>query len=147
MTHDVFEAALALDRRTIVLQAYVEGDPVPWARAGRSARGKAYTPKRQAAWAEQVGWAIRQAYHGDPLPADVELGAWLTFRRQTRRHADLDNLCKSVFDAGQGIAWANDAAFTLLYAVQLVEPDAPGLELIVYRRELEVATLEPTVGL
>ena len=136
---------LTIERRAIVCELEVDGDPVPWARAGRSARGRAYTPARQRDWAEHVGWAIRQAYTGPPL--EVELGVWLTFRRQTRRHADVDNLCKAVLDAGTGIAWADDAAITLLLARVLVDPDAPGLELVVYRRQLEVDTLEAPAGL
>ena len=53
---------LTIDRRSLVLELEVDGDPVPWARAGRSARGRAYTPRRQADWAEHVGWAMREAY-------------------------------------------------------------------------------------
>jgi Holliday junction resolvase RusA-like endonuclease len=127
---------LSVSRAQLLVRLAVDGDPVPWSRAGQGRLGQHYTPKRYGAWRDQVSWGMRQAYHGKPtLEA---LGVWAVFRRKTRRHVDLDNLCKAVLDAGTGIVWGDDAYVTLLLGRLIVEPDRPGLELIVYRREVDL---------
>jgi Holliday junction resolvase RusA-like endonuclease len=108
------------------------GEPVPWARAGRGARGQTYTPRRYAEHLEALGWAMRQAYDGPVITAG-ELGLHARFYRSSRRNVDLDNLAKAVLDAGTGIVWTDDRLLSRLVLERMVDPERPRTELVVYR--------------
>ncbi len=110
----------------------LEGEPVPWARAGRGARGQTYTPRRYAAHLEARGWAMRQAYDGPVIEAG-ELGLHARFYRSTRHNVDLDNLAKAVLDAGSGIVWSDDRLLSRLVLERMVDRERPRTELVIYR--------------
>lgn len=69
----------------------------------RVANGRAYTPESTKQWEERVGWEFISV-HGRPRiggPVKVHI-----FFHQSL--ADIDNLCKAVLDALNGIAYEDD---------------------------------------
>lgn len=91
----------------------VPGDPVPKARArvvqGDDGRFRGVTPARTRAYEESVGWALREAYAGNPLSGPLRVTvAVFERKRAPQHHGDLDNYLKAVLDALNGIAWDDD---------------------------------------
>ena len=110
----------------------VPGDPVPWERTGGSGKRR-YKPKRTRKYQEQVGWYVRFAWKGDPIPKDVPLALTLRFfLKHLRLDADdWDNLGKSVSDAMEGIAFTNDGQFVDTYVSKRLDRDNPRVEILV----------------
>ena len=105
-----------------LVRLVIEGEPVPKARP-RVFKGHAVTPERTAAAEARVAWAMRQAYRGEPFtgPLVVEL----RFFRAARRRADLDNFCKLVLDAGNGVLWVDDSQIQELRLSQVGDHEHP----------------------
>lgn len=81
----------------------IEGAAIAKARP-RVGRNITYTPQRTHDWEEWVG-ACWLAEHGQTLlagPLDVSI----VFHGKGR--GDIDNLCKSVLDGLNGVAWQDD---------------------------------------
>ncbi len=78
----------------------VSGNPIP-KQSFRKGKNN-YTPERITDWQEIVGWKAKEAM----IDRDIfegDLKVQLYFLRKDKRRADLDNLCKSVLDACNGI--------------------------------------------
>jgi len=99
----------------------VRGQPVPKARP-RVTRHGVYTPKKTADWEALVGWRYKEA-GGELLNGTVALA--VTFYRETRVKADLDNLVKAVGDSLNGIAYGDDNQVRHLEARVLYGCDEP----------------------
>lgn len=99
----------------------VPGDPVPKARP-RIGAGGGRTTDRTRAQEELFGWAFKRAIR---RPFDGQLSLVVRFHTATRRRVDADNLAKLVMDAGNGIAWHDDAQIRqVLAVVRLAAPVA-----------------------
>lgn len=95
----------------------------------KTREARTYTPKRTRDFEDRLGWLLRRAYRGSP--ATFPLIAQVEFYATDRRRRDLDNLAKSVFDAGNGIVWVDDSQIqTTVGHRQRVDAD-PGIRLIV----------------
>ena len=101
----------------------IPGDPVGKARPRFS--GHAYTPDKTKAYEDRVRWAYRAA-HGPTFDGPVKLRIVARYRipksapKKTReamdagriaptKRPDLDNVCKIIMDALNGMAYADDA--------------------------------------
>lgn len=104
------------------MQFVVDGEPVPKSRP-RFANGRAYTPKRTKDFEQKV----REAYTGEMYPTDIPLmvliTAYLAIPKSARakvsegmikgvirplKRPDADNIAKSITDALNGVAYADD---------------------------------------
>lgn len=87
---------------------FIEGKPVAKQRP-RVTREGTYTPKATRDWEDYVGFT----YTGPHFDGPVQVV--LLFLLPDHRPRDLDNLCKSVLDGLNGIAWDDDKQVTLLH--------------------------------
>ena len=125
----------------------IDGLPVPKGRPKFSSRGgfaRVYTPKKTADYEAQVKAAAEQAMMREPLETPVSVylyfrlpipqsysktareGCLSGFKRHTKR-PDLDNLAKSVLDALNEVAWADDSQIVSLHVTK-VYASAPGVD-------------------
>lgn len=102
----------------------VLGRCVPKARA-RVGAHRAFTPERVKGWESSVGWACRLAMRdAEPFTGDIAVA--LTFTVGASQPGDLDNFCKSILDALNGVAYTDDSQVTRLSA-ELVRGDRLGV--------------------
>ena len=104
----------------------VPGTPVPKARARTVTQGgrtHSYTPERTREWEEAVQWIAAQ--HRPPSPLRGPLAVAMTFylpkpKRGKREYPsvrpDIDNYCKAVMDALNGMVWQDDGQIVQLEA-------------------------------
>jgi Holliday junction resolvase RusA-like endonuclease len=111
----------------------VPGDPVAWARARRNGN-RYFTPAKQGSAAETIGWLCREAMgNAKPLEGPVELTVVASYPRPKSTpkdtfwkcsRPDVDNICKLVADALNGIAFLDDGQVSALHALkQWGEPE------------------------
>ena len=124
----------------------VPGRPVPKARP-RVVNGHAYTPRETAAYEAAVRGCYKACAKGAPpltVPCAVEMVFRFPIPSSARRKtmpdkikagdpyphkADVDNLCKAILDALNGIAFADDALVVRLTARK--EYGEPGAEVTI----------------
>lgn len=112
----------------------VYGAPVGKARARTVFNGghaHSYTPAKTANFERQVAWACKNACKGAQMPENAPLRLDAVFympipksvgkrlRERLRWHTkkpDLDNLCKSLIDGANGIAYRDDNQIAALRA-------------------------------
>ena len=92
-------------KRTITLT--FDGDPIPAPRP-RFGQGRTYMPSRYTAYKLALAWAFK-AKMGRRKPMRGSIILVLDFYRKTRGKVDLDNLAKTVMDAGNGVVWEDDS--------------------------------------
>lgn len=117
-------------RRELILEISVPGEPVPWQRAGR-AGGKSFTPAKVLNHERIVGLLALAAGVREPteLPVIVDVD----FFMGNKRRCDLDNLVKTIGDAGNGVVWRDDSQVIGLFATKLVDKERPRTELRVWK--------------
>jgi len=101
----------------------IPGDPVGKGRPRFSRSGHARTPKKTKEWEARAAWIARIAWSGEPLVGPVQVVVDVVHKRpQTlmrkkfadgrlvngSSRQDIDNVCKAVLDAVQGICYHND---------------------------------------
>ncbi len=102
------------------LIAIVPGDPVPKERP-RVVNGYSYTPQRTVDAEEEVASHLRELglFSGNVAVICV-------FVRSTRRRVDVDNLLKTVLDAGnRAKIWDDDSQVTSLQGIIEYDPEHP----------------------
>lgn len=104
----LIEAVFGAIEERIVLAATIDGDPGTKARP-RFDGTRTYTPRRTRDAEEAIGWAIKAAAPGLMPCTNYELGVAVVFETKTRQRRDIDNVVKLLFDACNGIVWADDA--------------------------------------
>ncbi len=135
----------------MVIKFTVYGDPVPKARA-RTVRTKAgfpvtYTPKKTASWEEKI-YHTALAHRPEKL-LDGPLVVEATFYRVKPKSKgkkvhfpdtkpDLDNLCKSVTDALEGVIYTNDSRIVDKILHKRFG-DPPRVEIVISQPESEVS--------
>lgn len=85
----------------------VPGDPVSKARPRVTRHGNTYTPKSTRDAEERVRAAYLQLHERTSFSGRVKVT--LLFRRYERHGRDADNLIKTVLDALNGVAYADDS--------------------------------------
>lgn len=108
-------------------------EPLPWPRTRTSKAGRHYLSRTYLAYRDLVATHLGAAHRGEleAGPLRVVLG----FYRSSRRKADVDNLAKSVLDAGNGTVWEDDSQILELVAEIRHRAKAPAIEILVYRLE------------
>lgn len=105
----------------------VPGQPVPFKRTRGSGKRR-FNDAKYTAYKDAVGYAANVACAGfKPIGGDCHME--LTFRRKNKRRVDIDNLCKSIMDALQGIVYEDDKQVTGLAATVEYQCDEPGVDI------------------
>ncbi len=119
----------------LVIKLTIDGEPVskqrPRMSIGRG--GHVYTPKTTRQAEDVIGWSIRMAYRMLVPEPDGAFAVYLHFFTKNRQRRDLDNMCKLVFDACNGIVWRDDAQVEALTARVTRQDPKPRTELEIYR--------------
>lgn len=117
----------------------LQGDPVPAARA-RVTRFGTYTPLSYRKYKTALAEALRQAFkpmdassfYYDLKPEDRRFGVRASFYRSTFQRTDVDNLLKSVMDAGTAILWPDDSQIGEVFGKVCRGSAQPRIEVLVY---------------
>ena len=104
-----------------------DGDPVPAPRP-RFAQGGTYMPARYTAYKLALAWAFK-AKMGRRKPMRGPIILVLDFYRKNHRRVDLDNLEKTVMDAGTGVVWEDDSQVFDKHGRRFLGCDEPRTEI------------------
>ena len=98
---------------------------VPWQtppkHRHRTNEGRAYNPDADAEQA--TGTALMTQWKRPPMEGPFALT--VVAYRKTRQKVDIDNLCKHVMDAGNGVLWKDDSQCAALLGFKLIDPTNP----------------------
>ncbi|WTW95462.1 RusA family crossover junction endodeoxyribonuclease [Streptomycetaceae bacterium NBC_01309] len=106
------------------------GPPASKARPRFAKGGATYKDRADAAAEQATAWRLRRNF---PQPWSGNLALGVVFFRPDRQRIDADNMVKHICDAGNGIAWDDDAQITATYSVVELDPDDPRTLLVVTR--------------
>lgn len=128
---------------TNYLSFFVAGIPLAQGRPRfRKDGGKPYDPTQSKSWKESVRWQCLEYMHKEGKEMiDGAIEASLVFLllrpkslpKKVKHHVkkpDTDNLCKSIFDALQGIAFKSDSQVCKMTVSKLYENKIPGVSII-----------------
>jgi Holliday junction resolvase RusA-like endonuclease len=110
------------------------GDPLPSPRP-RVTRTGTFMPTRYRTYREGLKWSIKGALLRRGVPpsdSNQKYGFKAAFFRATRQRTDVDNLLKTVSDAGTGIVWADDSQVLEVFGRVFVDPDNPRVVILIY---------------
>ncbi len=102
------------------------GEPIPAARP-RFGQGGTYMPKSYTAYKEALAWLFK-AKMKTRKPMRGAIIIVLDFYRKNHRRVDLDNLEKTVLDAGNGVVWEDDAQIIDMHSRKFLGCDEPRVE-------------------
>ena len=94
------------------MQFTIPGRPVPKSRP-RSGKGKVYTPARTREYEQAVRFTASASCQ-KPLQGEVWVAARFYFH--DKKHGDIDNYIKSIFDGIQGVCFQDDRQVVVLEA-------------------------------
>lgn len=113
----------------------VPGQPIPKGRP-RVFRGRAITPPRTHVYERSVQLCalaelgrLKRARRVWPLDAEYVVAC--AFYMQDARRVDVDNLLKSVLDAGNGVLWSDDSRVCGATVARKIDRERPRLEVVV----------------
>lgn len=127
------------------LSFFVSGIPLAQGRPRFKRVGKftkTYDPTESKSWKESVRWQCIEFMRKERKEMiDGAIEASLVFLlprpkslpKKTKHHLkkpDVDNLCKSIFDALQGIAFKSDSQIYKMTVTKLYETKIPGVSII-----------------
>ena len=104
------------------------GDPVPAPRP-RFAQGGTYMPTKYTAYKLALAWAFKEKM-GRKKPMRGAISITLDFYRSTHRRVDLDNLEKTVLDAGGGVVWLDDSQIVEMHSRKVLGSAEPRVEVM-----------------
>ena len=121
----------------------LEMPPVAKGRPRFSTRGgvvRSYTPHKTASFEAHAKELMRKQFVMQPLPGPVRLSIEFIFKKpQKPKHQkyhvvrpDLDNLTKSVTDAGNGVLWEDDSQIAELIAKKLYAVDGTSPRIVLF---------------
>lgn len=113
----------------------------------KTRKAHTYTPKKTEQGELLIGWSLREARvrrnEFDDLTVRV-----VFYSKDTSRYRDVDNLIKTLLDACNSIAWADDSQVTRIVADLERDESNPRTELAVYvrlRRGMKQPTTRKTL--
>lgn len=118
------------DPSTIVCQLSIPGEPGTKARPRFN--GHVYTPRQTKDAEAYFGWVVKCAYPDLVPNRSHTIGVCVAFFTKTQQRKDLDNLVKLLFDACNGVIWADDNQIVELASTVSRGNTSPRTELIVY---------------
>lgn len=109
------------------------GDPIPKGRPRFTRQGRAYTPKRTLDYESEIAEMAKRAMGSSPpLETPVTAYVYVTYTippsyskkradaclagTEKPKRVDLDNVCKAVFDACNGIIYVDDSQIVNIHA-------------------------------
>lgn len=114
----------------------VTGQPLPMPRPRINRHGGVGTPKAIRDYKRLVAQTATYVWRNEKaLPLKGEVGLRLSFSRETKVRADLDNLIKTVQDALLGIAYQDDHQIVELSARKTYGVTRPRVEIVLYDME------------
>lgn len=124
-----------VDDGSIAVRATIDGDPVSKQRPrmAKLKTGRVYTPKHTKEAQAVIAWSIRAATRGLQADDRSAFGVRVLFFTKNRQRRDIDNMCKLVFDACNGLVWKDDAQVEELSASLRRADERPRTELVIYR--------------
>ena len=131
---DILTWPLRVARDRIVVHCLLAGDPVSKQRPrfAMNANGTVYTPKHTKVAEREIAQQIRLATR-NLIPDDSHsFGVRVIFYTKTYQRRDIDNMCKLVFDACNGVVWKDDAQVDELIARCVRSDPDPRTELAIY---------------
>ncbi len=123
-----------MTERVLVADFAIPGEPVSKERP-RVVNGNTYTPTKTTTAELKVAWLFKAAARGWAPDASSEFVVDMRFWNKTRHRRDIDNLCKLVLDALNGVCWADDSQVTEISAIKDLAPDFPLTTVKIYRLE------------
>ncbi|MFD6935300.1 RusA family crossover junction endodeoxyribonuclease [Streptomyces goshikiensis] len=128
----------ATDVKVIVLG----GPPASKTRPRFTKDGRPYKTDTDTAAEERSAWQLRAQFRR-PWTGNLAIGC--VFFRPDQQRIDVDNMLKHVCDAGNGIAWEDDAQITAVYGVAELDAVKPRTLLVVTRHlsSLDRSTAAP----
>ncbi len=118
----------------------MRGDPVPAPRP-RVARFGTYMPKPYQVYRKALSWSLKshwKPFRGDSFlepniaNKDRRFGVRAFFFRKTRQRSDVDNLLKTILDAGSHILWPDDSQVVEVFARVFRDTEQPRVQILVY---------------
>lgn len=106
----------------------VPGCPVPKQRARRAKNGTWYTPTRTKKYEEEVA-TIALSHNMRPATEPVRMTIDIYWPDKRRR--DLDNACKSIGDALNGIAYEDDSQIAEIIMRAHLDRERPRAEVVI----------------
>jgi len=88
-----------------------------------------YMEGKAKALKEDYAYQAKQQHKKPPLEEDLSIGLKI-YHKDKRKH-DIDNYCKLVFDALNGILWKDDNQIIELIIQKYIDKEKPRLEIIV----------------
>jgi Holliday junction resolvase RusA-like endonuclease len=136
-----------IDPDDVIVRVVAEGEPRPWPRSRINRAGKLYLPRDYVEARAVVSNALRSAYR-DAVgafrpPYAGQVGLLVGLYRRTFRRVDIDNLTKTVLDAGVGVVWVDDSQVVSLVARILPDPDNPRTEIVVWAMPANRSIVRP----
>lgn len=98
------------------LHFIVSTNPLPKQRPRLGKGGHVFTPDKTVIYEQIVAWECKAAMLEQSIDIFTgDIGIIITFHRSDKLRADSDNLCKSVLDACNGVAWRDDSQVLGIY--------------------------------
>ncbi len=121
-------------KASVMVQVVIKGDPVSKQRPrlAITRKGNVYTPRQTSEAEDAIGWQIKAAYRGMLADPDHAFGVRLIFYQATQQRRDLDNMTKLVFDACNGIVWADDSQVVEMIGHVFRGEEDPRTEICIY---------------
>lgn len=119
-----------------MIRIVIEGDVIPAARPRFSNR-RCYQPKRNQEYRQKVQTAARLAMKGaEPLTDEIcaAVKIYRKYKRSSRQSGDVDNHCKAIFDALNGVVFVDDSQICRCVVEKYQDKERP-------RAEIEIANI------
>ena len=113
----------------MILTATIEGRCVPWMRASSRGRQR-YTPADQRAYQRHVRAVVARAAPRQ-WPLDMRYALELVVYEPDARRRDLSNELKTIEDALNATAWADDSQIDAIGVVRRIDRVRPRIEMTV----------------
>ena len=107
------------------------GNPIPHQQALKiNQRGGVYTNSKYKKMKEDFSMLLRLEANKQrfkPIKGDYSISCTIYF--QNRKHCDLDNAAKGIFDAAQGILFSNDKNAAEIFLYRMYDKKNPHVEI------------------